>query len=76
LKVLTETLLRIPFSDWSMFSCAYLSLAAGKSAIIELSPVAFGILQNLRRLPVSIVGVKIAALGSLKQVTGRFFKIT
>jgi hypothetical protein len=53
-----------------MFFSADLSLAAGKI------PAAFGIiLQNHRRLPVSIFSVKIAALGSLKQVTGRFSKL-
>jgi hypothetical protein len=31
------------------------------------------ILQNHRRLPVSIFSVKIAAIGSLKRVTGRIF---
>ncbi len=52
-----------------MFSSADLSLGAEKCA-------AFGIiLQNHRRLPVSIFSVKIAALGSLKRVTGRIFKI-
>jgi hypothetical protein len=32
-------------------------------------------LQNHRRLPVSIFSVKIAALGSLQRVTGKVFKI-
>jgi hypothetical protein len=34
------------------------------------------ILQNHRRLPVSIFSVKISALGSLKRVTGSIFKIS
>ncbi len=34
------------------------------------------ILQNHRRLPVSIFRVKIAALGCLQHVTGRIFKIS
>jgi hypothetical protein len=56
-----------------MFSSADLSLAAGK---MRENRAAFGIiLQNHRRLPVSIFSVKIAALGSLKRVTGRIFKI-
>jgi hypothetical protein len=50
--------------DWSMFYSADLSLAAGMN------------LQNRRRLPVSIFSVKIAALGSLKRVTGRIFIIS
>jgi hypothetical protein len=67
--MLTETLLRIPFCDWSMFSSADLSLAAGK---INSSEAASGmILQNHRRLPVRIFSVKTATLVSLKRVTGR-----
>jgi hypothetical protein len=63
--MLTEILLRISF-----FVIGDLSLAAGR---INLSPAAFGIvLQNHKRLLVSIFSVKIAALGSLKRVTGRF----
>ncbi len=58
----------------------YLSLAAGKmreNELVNVSPAAFGIiLQNHRRLPVSIFSVKIAALGPLKRVTGRIFKIS
>jgi hypothetical protein len=61
-----------------MFSSADLSLAAGKmreNKLVYLSPAAFGIiLQNHRRLPVSIFSIKIAALGSLNRVTGRFFQ--
>jgi hypothetical protein len=73
--MLTETLFRIPFS--MMFSSADLSLAAGKCAKINLSQVASGlILQNHMHLPVSIFSVKIAAVGSLKGVTGRIFKIS
>jgi hypothetical protein len=59
-----------------MFSNADLSLAAGKMRENKLLPAAFGIiLQNHRRLPVSIFSVKFDALGSLKRVTGRIFKI-
>jgi len=60
-----------------MFSSAYLSFAAGKMREkINLSPAAFGIiLQNLRQLPVNIYSVKITAVGSLKRITGRIFKI-
>jgi hypothetical protein len=64
--MLTETLQRISFSV--VGRCADLSLAAR----INLSPADFGIiLQNHRRLPLSIFSVKIAALGSLNRVTGR-----
>jgi hypothetical protein len=34
------------------------------------------ILQNHKRLPVNIFSVKIAALGSLKRLTGRILKIS
>jgi hypothetical protein len=54
---------------------ANLSLAAGMRK--NLSQVASGmILQNYWRLPVSIFSVKIAALRSLKRVTGMIFKIS
>jgi hypothetical protein len=68
--------LRIPLlCGWSMFSGADLSLAIGK--ICNYSPVASGItLQNHRRLHVSIFSVNIAALGSLKRVTGRILKLS
>ena len=64
--------------DWPMFSSAVLSLAAGKKcARFNLSQAASGIvLQNHRRLPVSIFCVKITAVGSFKRVTGRIFKIS
>jgi hypothetical protein len=53
--------------DWSMFSIVPTShWILGKFARITLSQAASGmILQNLRRLPVSIFSVKISALGSL-----------
>jgi hypothetical protein len=62
---------------FNQFSSAGLSLAAGKIyARINLSQAAYGmILQNHRRILVSIFSVKIAALGSLKRVTGRIFEI-
>jgi hypothetical protein len=50
-----------------MLSCADLSLAARDNAQ-ELTCHSGMILQNHRRLPVSIFSVKIAALGSLKRV--------
>ncbi len=60
-----------------MFSIAKLSLATGKMRKNYLSHAAFGmILQNHRRLPISIFSVKLAALGSLKRVTGRTFKVS
>jgi hypothetical protein len=52
-------------------------MAAGKMRKNNLSQAASGmILQNHRRLPVSIFSVKIAAFWSLKKVTGRIFKIS
>jgi hypothetical protein len=75
LKMLTETLLRIPFSVISRRSLLPTShWLQGKWARIYLRYY-FWILQNHRRLHVSIFSVKIAALGSLKRVTGRIFKI-
>ncbi len=75
--MLTETLLRIPFSvTWTMFSSADLSLAAGKCARINLLQAASGmILQNHMRLPLSMFSVKIAALGSLFRLLERFSKL-
>jgi hypothetical protein len=64
LNILTSSL--VPASHWLQ----------GKYARINLSQAAYGmILQNHRRILVSIFSVKIAALGSLKWVTGRIFKI-
>jgi hypothetical protein len=62
-KILTEFLLRIPFSVIGrMFSRTKLSLVAKKSARINLSQAASGmILQNQKRLPVSMFIVKITA---------------
>ncbi len=60
------------FCEWLMFFSAGLSCAR-----INLLQAASGmVLQNHRRLPVSIFSVKVAALGSLKRVTGRIFKIS
>jgi hypothetical protein len=75
LKMLTETLLRILFSvigrysllttsHWLQGKCTRINAASGI------------ILQNHRRLPLSISNVKIAAFGSLKWITGRIFKIS
>ncbi len=64
LKMLQNSL----FFDWSMFSSADLSLAAGKMRKNKLG--------CYRRLSVSIFSVKIAALGSLERVTRRIFKIS
>ncbi len=76
--MLTETLLRIPFSVIGRCSLVPTSnLLQGKCARINLSLAAFRIiLQNYRRLPVSIFSVKIATLGSLKRVFGKIFKIS
>jgi hypothetical protein len=58
-----------------MFSSVNLSLAAGKMCKNKLVTAASGtIIQNHRLLFVSILGVKIAALGSLNRVTGRISK--
>jgi hypothetical protein len=77
--MLTETLCRIPFYVIGRFSLVPTShWLQGKCARINLSLVASGmvlLLHNQRRLPASIFNVKIVALGSLKWVTGRSFKI-
>ena len=74
LKMLTETLLKIPFSVIGRCSSsADLQWLKGRCARIYLSQAASGmIFQNHRLLPVSIVIVKIAVL---KGFTGRIFKI-
>jgi hypothetical protein len=60
--------------NWSMFSSADPWLQ-GKCARINFSQAASGmILQNHKLFPVSIFSV--AALGSLKRVTGRILKIS
>jgi hypothetical protein len=77
--MITETLLRIPFSVIGRCSLVPTShWLQGKCARINLSQAASRmILQNhRRRQPVSVFIVKIAALGSLKRVTGRTFKIS
>jgi hypothetical protein len=79
--MLTETIFKISFSVFvqpalvpTMPTSYWLE---EKSARIKLSQAASGmILQNRKRLPVSIFSAKIAALGSLKCVTGRIFKIS
>jgi hypothetical protein len=75
--MLTEIFLRIPFSligGCSLVPTSHWWLQ-GKCARIILSQAASSmILNNHRRLPVSIFSVKIAALGSLKRVTGWIFK--
>jgi hypothetical protein len=76
--MLTETLLRIPFSVIGRCSLVPTShWLQGKCSRINLSQAASGmILQNHRRLSVSIFSVKFAALGSLQRVNGRIFKIS
>jgi hypothetical protein len=72
--MLTKTLLRIPFSVIGrMFSRADLSWLQGKCARITLSQAAFGMILYI---PGGIFRVEIAALGPLKRVTGRIFKIS
>jgi hypothetical protein len=66
LKMLSETLLRIPFSVIGR-------PLIGRENVHELTShrqLLGMILKNHRRLPVSISSVKIAALGSFKRVTG------
>jgi hypothetical protein len=59
-----------------MLSGADLSLAAGK---VRKNQLVTGGFQDdftyQRRLPVSILSINIAALGSVKRVTGGIFKI-
>jgi hypothetical protein len=78
LKMLTETLLRIPLSV--IGRCSLVPTChwpQGKCARINLSHAASGmILQNHRRLYVSIFSVKIAVAGCLKEFIGRIFKIS
>jgi hypothetical protein len=76
--MLTETLLRIPFSVIGRSSLVQTShWLQRKCARKNLSQLASGmIFLNHRRLPVSIFVVKMAALWSLKRVTGRIFKIS
>ncbi len=66
--------------DWPMTSIECRPIyhwLQGKYSRINLSQAASGlILQNCRRLPVSIFIVKIANLGSLKRVTVSIFKIS
>ncbi len=60
------------FCDWSMFSSADISLAAGKSHKYWLVTGGFSvILKSHRQLPVCIFSVNITALESLKRVTVR-----
>jgi hypothetical protein len=75
--MLTETLLRITISVIGQCSLVPTShWLQGKYARFNLSQAASGmILQNHRRLPVSIFSVKIAALGSLKQEIETFSKL-
>ncbi len=68
LKMLTETHLRIPFS---LVNRCFPHIFCRENAQ-ELRRLPVWFLQNHRRLPVR----KIAALGSLKRVTGRIFKIS
>ncbi len=66
--MLTETLLRIPFSVIGRtFSSAELSLAAGK---MRKSELVTGCRYDRRRLSVSIFRAKMAALRFLKRVKG------
>ncbi len=77
LAILLKTLLRILISDWLMISSVGPSLAARKMREILMSQATFAIiLQDPMRLPAGIFRVKIAALGSLKNVTESIFKVS
>jgi hypothetical protein len=75
--MLTETLLKIPFSvigPSSLMSTSH--WMQGKLARFKVSQAASGIiLQNRRRLFEYICGVKISGLGPPKRVTVRFSKL-
>ncbi len=75
--MLTETLLRIPFSVSGRCSLMQTShWQQGKCVRINFLQAASGmILQNHMRLPVSMFSVKIAALGSLFGLLERFLKL-
>jgi hypothetical protein len=77
LKMLTKTLLKIPFSVIDRcFPVSTSHRLPGKCARINMSQAASGmILQNHRWLPACIFSVKIAAVGCLKRVTESIFKI-
>jgi hypothetical protein len=76
--MLFETLLRIPFHVIGRCSLMPTSnWLQGKCALINPLLAVFGmVLQNRKWIPLSIFSVKIAALGSLKRLTGRIFKIS
>jgi hypothetical protein len=72
--MLTETILRIPFSVIGRCSLVATSHWL-QGARINVSKAALGmILQNHRWLPVSIVSIKITALGSESGYARRIFK--
>ncbi len=75
--LLTETLFKISFSVIGRVSVVPTShWLQGKCARTNLSQANFGmILGNYRRL-LFLFKVKIAAVGSLRRVTGRIFKIS
>jgi hypothetical protein len=76
----TETLLRVPFS--LIGRCLPVRVPTshwlqGKCARINLSWAASGmIIKDHRRLPVSILSIKIPDLGSVKRLIGRIFKFS
>jgi hypothetical protein len=76
--MLTETLIKIPFSETGRCSLMPTSHWLQRQCLkINFSQAVSGmILQKHWQLPVSIFSVKIAALEPLKRVTGRIFKIT
>jgi hypothetical protein len=75
--MLTETLLKIPFSVIGRCTLVPTSYwLQGKCARSNLSQAALGIiLQNHKQLPVYNFSVKIAALGSSERDIGRIFNI-
>jgi hypothetical protein len=76
--MLTETLLIIPFSVIGRCSLVRSSHWLQENVQeFNISQAVFGIiLQNPRRLPVSIFSVKIATLESLKRVNGSVFNLS
>ncbi len=77
LKMLSENLLRIPFSVIGRCSPVWaIGCRENASNSVVTSDFRYFFLQNHRRLPVCVSRVKIAALESLKRVIESIFKIS
>jgi hypothetical protein len=75
--MLIEIVLRIPFSVIGLcFLVPTSQWLQGKYARINLPPAAVSIILQNHTASFKHFSVKIAALGSLKWVTGRIFKIS